>query len=131
MRRVVIESPLKGANAEEYARNRRYAIACWHDSRLRGEAPYASHIFIAQPGLLDDTIPEERESGIAIGLEWAAAAELRAFYVDLGMSEGMQRSKAAAKQPTETRRLPPDVLREVLADRAAAGQAGQGREGVG
>ena len=124
---VVIESPLRGETGtpEEYARNRRYAIACWHDSRERGEAPYASHIFIAQPDLLDDTIPEQREQGIAIGLAWGEAAVLRAVYVDFGVSSGMQQGITAAallRQTVERRTLPADVLARVL--------AGEGGEGV-
>ena len=85
MKRTIIESPLKG----DYEKNRAYAIRCWHDSRKRGEAPYASHLYIAQPDLLDDTDPEQRRQGMEIGFAWGEAAELVAVYTDLGISEGM------------------------------------------
>jgi len=67
MRRVIIESPFagKGETAsermfEEY-KNIRYLRACMRDCLLKGEAPFASHGLYTQEGVLDDTIPEERE----------------------------------------------------------------------
>lgn len=116
-RRVVIESPLKADTPEGYARNRRYAIACWHHSRSLGESPFASHIFIAQPDLLDDADPEQRADGIEIGLTWAAVAELAAVYCDLGISSGMEQGilrHIANAVPCEERRLPPELLAKVL-----------------
>ena len=88
MKRVVIESPLKG----DYERNRAYAKLAVRDCLKRGEAPYASHLFFDQPGILDDKILEERELGIKAGYAWGDAAQLAAFYMDLGMSNGMQRA---------------------------------------
>lgn len=88
MKRVVIESPLKG----DYARNRAYAKLAVKDCLKRGEAPYASHLFFDQPGILDDRMLEERELGIKAGYAWGDVAQLAAFYMDLGMSSGMQRA---------------------------------------
>src|SRR3972149_1843865 len=88
MKRVVIESPLKG----DYERNRAYAKLAVRDCLKRGEAPYASHLFFDQPGILDDRILEERELGIKAGYAWGDAAQLAAFYMDLGMSDGMRRA---------------------------------------
>lgn len=100
IRRVVIESPF-GRNVDgskctpaEYARNARYLDRCIRDSLSRGEWPYASHGFFPAPGRLDDTIPEQREQGIAAGLGWAEAAGLCAAYLDHGETEGMTRGMA-------------------------------------
>jgi len=82
MRLVAIESPLRAATPEDHERNRLYALWCAHDCFVRGEAAYASHLFFTQ--FLDDTDPRQREFGVAAGLAWAAKADLRAFYVDLG-----------------------------------------------
>jgi len=66
-----------------------YARACLYDSLLRGEAPLASHLLYTQPGVLDDTIPEERTLGIEAGLAWGHAAEATVVYLDHGVSRGM------------------------------------------
>lgn len=94
MKRVVIESPF-GRNVdgskctpEQYARNTRYLKRCIADSLHRLESPYASHRFF--PGVLDDTIAEERKLGIDAGLEWGACADFCVAYVDHGTTEGMQ-----------------------------------------
>lgn len=71
-------------------RNMRYLRAALRDCLLRGEAPYASHALYTQPGVLDDTKPEEREHGIAAGFAWRGVAEITLFYVDLGWSRGME-----------------------------------------
>jgi hypothetical protein len=83
MKKVIIESPYAG----DVERNIEYAKACMRDSLNRGEAPLASHLLYTQ--VLDDTIPEERELGIAAGLAWLKSADLHVFYVDYGFSTGM------------------------------------------
>lgn len=85
MKLVIIESPFAG----DIARNIAYARACMRDSLARGEAPFASHLLYTQAGILDDTVPEDRERGIAAGLAWARHADLTAVYADLGISEGI------------------------------------------
>lgn len=89
---VVIESPYAG----DVEGNVEYAKRCVRDCLERGEAPYASHLFFTQPGILDDTIPEQRELGIQAGLAWGRAASLVAVYVDKGVSGGMRRGIYAA-----------------------------------
>jgi hypothetical protein len=61
------------------------------DSLRRGEAPYASHLLFDQPGILDDTIPLQREQGMMAGFAWGEHADTVAIYVDLGISDGMIR----------------------------------------
>ena len=90
LRLVVIESPYAG----DVERNVRYARAAMADSLARGEAPIASHLLYTQPGILRDSEVEEREFGIRAGLAWGARAELVAFYVDFGWSDGMRAALA-------------------------------------
>jgi hypothetical protein len=109
MKLVVIESPLAGV-----PRNVAYAKAAMRDCLRRGEAPFASHLLYAQPGILDDTVPAQRANGIDAGLAWGSKAELCAVYVDLGISPGMTHGIARAQRagiPIEERRLPgwPDL----------------------
>lgn len=85
MKLTVIESPYAG----EIERNLRYVRACMSDALSRGEAPFASHALYTQDGVLDDAIPEERKAGINAGFEWGKHADIVAFYVDLGLSNGM------------------------------------------
>lgn len=86
MRLVLIESPYAG----DVERNVAYAKRAVCDSLGRGEAPYASHLFFTQPGVLDDLDPGDRGLGIEAGLAWGARADLTAVYVDLGISDGMR-----------------------------------------
>lgn len=86
MKLVEIESPYAG----DVERNLEYARAAMRDSLMRGEAPIGSHLIYTQPGILDDTIPEEREMGMEAGKAWGRHAELVAVYMDLGLSGGMK-----------------------------------------
>ncbi len=104
MKRVIVESPYAG----DVELNVTYARACLHDCLLRGEAPIASHLLYTQPGVLDDTIPEERKLGIEAGLVWGILAEMSAVYTDLGFSNGMRFGIGRAEtegRPIEYRRL--------------------------
>lgn len=101
MIRVVIESPFGGTD-EIVKRNIKYARACITDSLKRGEAPYASHIFFTQPGILDDNLPEERMLGINAGLEITKDFELTAVYCDYGITKGMQYGIDRAKSLRRT-----------------------------
>lgn len=97
---VIVESPfatntitLANGNLYEVFENENiaYARACLHDCLVNHEeAPYASHLLYTQPGILDDTVPEERKLGIEAGLEISRSAKKRLFYVDRGFSSGMK-----------------------------------------
>ncbi|MFA5124483.1 MAG: hypothetical protein WC473_01470 [Patescibacteria group bacterium] len=102
---VLVESPFAG----EIAKNVRYARACIHDCLIRGEYPFASHLFYTQTGILRDEIPGERKLGIDAGLAWGKKADKTVVYMDLGLSQGMQYGIKAAKEadrPIEFRYLP-------------------------
>jgi hypothetical protein len=86
MKKVIIESPYAG-NIEQ---NIKYARACLKDSLNRNEAPLASHLLYTQDGVLDDTVESERMQGINAGLAWIEFADIHVFYIDYGMSKGME-----------------------------------------
>jgi len=104
MKRVILESPYAG----DVERNIKYARLCVKDSLERGEAPIASHLLYTQDGILDDTIPSERFLGINAGLKWKEVADLQVFYIDYGISTGMQYGMDYAKEhniPFEIRKI--------------------------
>ena len=105
MRRVIVETPYAG----DVERNLRYLRACMRDCFLRGEAPFASHAIYTQPGVLDDTDPDERQLGIEAGFVWREFADATVVYTDLGMSRGMEYGIAHAnsiEHKIEYRSLP-------------------------
>jgi len=104
MKRVIIESPYAG----DIEKNVEYARACLRDSLARGEAPLASHLLYTQPGVLDDTLPEERYLGISAGLAWLPLAHVHTVYIDRGISVGMRIAYDRAREvgvPVEIRSL--------------------------
>src|SRR5688572_1634256 len=84
-RRVIIESPYGGDVYLHVA----YLRACLRDSIERGEAPFASHGLYTQPGVPDDSVPEQRTAGIEAGFAWRPCAEATVVYEDLGFTIGM------------------------------------------
>ena len=92
MKLVTIESPYSGL----VERNLGYLHDCVHDSLKRGEAPFASHGFYTR--FLDDEVLAERDLGICCNFAWMRKADLVAFYVDYGVTDGM---RAAFRVVTE------------------------------
>jgi len=104
MIKVILESPYVG----DIQQNEKYARECMADCFERGEAPFASHLLYTQPGILDDTILEERKLGIDAGLIWGLCADKTVVYTDLGISKGMEYGIENAKKdsrPIEYRSL--------------------------
>jgi hypothetical protein len=107
MTKVILESPYAG----DIERNVNYARLCVKHSLSLGEAPIASHLLYTQPGILDDSIPDERALGIDAGLAWKSVADKQVFYADYGMSKGMEYGMAYAKEhniPYEVRKILPN-----------------------
>lgn len=114
MRRVFVLSPLapipydtpanpdgtplfpKAALRFSFENNVAFAEACMRNCLARGEAPFAPHLLYPRPGVLDDTIPQDRETGIACGLSWLAVSDAVVAYVDRGVSRGMWQELARA-----------------------------------
>ena len=108
MLKVIIESPFKATKTSTDAEHIEYAQLCMRDSLNRGEAPFASHLLYTQSNVLDDSIPEQRELGINAGFAWRDVADLTAFYIDFGWSEGMKKGLEDCTdkgKPYEIRRL--------------------------
>lgn len=104
MIRVILESPYAG----DIERNIDYARKCLRHSLLLGESPIASHLLYTQIGVLNDDLPNERQIGIDAGLQWKEVAEKHVFYIDYGMSNGMEYALESAKEnniPTEFRKI--------------------------
>ena len=99
---VVVESPFAG----DQGRNIRYARACVRHSLSIGESPIASHLLLAQPGILDDSIPSERNLGMSAGRAWIPVCNKVAFYIDFGMSPGMKQALANCSHRISFRKLP-------------------------
>ncbi len=88
---VVVESPYSSTSPSIIEANVEYARRAMADCLARDEFPIASHLLYTQPGILDDTIPEERKKGMTAGLVWGAkAGQLIVFYCDRGISSGME-----------------------------------------
>jgi hypothetical protein len=107
--KVIIESPYAGKTPQDIARNVAYAKAAVLDCLKRGEAPYASHLFFTQEGLLDDKDKIQRKLGIESGLIWGEAADMTVVYTDRGFSAGMLEGitrASLAKRPIFFRTLP-------------------------
>lgn len=84
--RVIVESPFAGPGGFG---NVKYSRECIRDCLDRGESPYASHLLYTQKGVLDDTVPEERQLGIDAAVAWLEVADAVVVYCDLGISPGM------------------------------------------
>jgi hypothetical protein len=102
---VVVESPFappkgvkdKAIQTAYIERNQRYARAAMRWCLKQGYAPFASHLLYTQPGVLDDFIPDERTLGIEAGLFLSEACATHSFFfLDYGMSKGMERGKERA-----------------------------------
>jgi hypothetical protein len=106
MKRVVIESPYSG----EIEMNKTYGRFAMHDCLVNhNESPYASHLLYTQDNVLRDHIQDERNLGIQAGFYWRDVAEKSVFYVDLGMTSGMQLGIEDCEKKSknyEIRRLP-------------------------
>lgn len=108
MRLVILESPYAADTPEGIEANVAYARRCIRDALSRNESPIASHLLLTQPGVLDDTVPAERQLGIDAGLAWKRVAEASVVYQDRGISRGMAYGIAAAEEqgiPVEYRRI--------------------------
>lgn len=75
----------------------RYLLKCIEDSILKGEAPYAPHVYLPKLKLCDDRTTEGRRIGMEVGQKFLNICQLLAVYKDFGISEGMQMEMDTAK----------------------------------
>jgi hypothetical protein len=85
MKTCIIESPYAGDLVRNAFYLQRAIRHCIFELNL---SPYASHQMLTTA--LDDNSFHEREIGIYAGLRWAHYADRRIFFLDYGMSRGMQ-----------------------------------------
>jgi hypothetical protein len=102
MKRVIVESPYAG----DVQANEEYLKQCLYDCVRRGECPFASHAFF--PFFLHEQDPKERQMGIELGYVFWDQAHAVVFYIDRGISPGMEKALSKALElgiPIERRRL--------------------------
>ena len=88
---TIIESPYAG----DRERNRIYLQRAIRNSVGYGELPFASHGFFTF--VYDDLDPQQRNLGINLGYAYWRFAERVVFYIDYGMSNGMQAAERRLK----------------------------------
>lgn len=89
--RIYICSPLRGNIAENWLKARNYCRA----AALDGHTPIAPHIYA--PQFLDENKPEERELGLAIGLDLLEGCQELWYYTtppSAGMKVEIERAEA-------------------------------------
>jgi hypothetical protein len=94
MKRIVIESPYAG----DVERNTDYARRAMGWALRQGVAPFASHLLYTQPGVLDDSVPDERTAGIEAGLAFVRDCDETWVFIDHGISRGMEYGIGAARK---------------------------------
>jgi hypothetical protein len=99
---TIIESPFAG----DLGRNHKYLARAIQDSISQGEVPFASHGFY--PHFLNDLNLDERRLGMDLGYKFWPFAALIAFYMDYGISSGMEIALERASRP-----LPDSLFSEV------------------
>lgn len=102
---MCIESPLAG----DFTRNIAYARAALRYCLEQDVSPYASHLLLAQ--VFNDLTPEQRAAGVRAGLEMGNRCDERWYFIDFGMSSGMERALWESRrlnQPEQFIKLGPD-----------------------
>lgn len=87
MKRVYICSPYRAKDSTELNRNIKYAQELTRQALHAGLAPITPHLYITQ--CLDDNKPDERQEGMAAGLELLKGCDFILVGVKHGISEGM------------------------------------------
>lgn len=109
--RVIVESPFAG----DVAKNKRYLALCIKDCAVNhSEAAFASHQMYTDS--FDDTVPEQRELGMAVGKTWYGVSDKVIVYDDLGISGGMQHGIEYAQfigLEVIRRQLPADLIEQL------------------
>lgn len=110
---TVLESPYAG----DIEKNVKYAQLCMHDMIVNhGEAPFASHLLYTQENVLKDEDPEERILGINAGFAFRDVCKKSVFYVDLGVSRGMELGVEDAEKKGRSikfRHLPNELMEKL------------------
>ena len=92
---IYICSPYRATDAETLERNIGYAKALTRAALLRGECPVTPHLFMTM--CLDESIEEERNTGLAAGAEILKRCDRVIVGMKYGISEGMAAEIQCAK----------------------------------
>ena len=85
MKRIFVCSPFAG----DIARNVKVAEALCRQVMRSGHAPFAPHLLY--PTFTDDSVTEQRETGIACGLAYMECCDEVWAFTSNGISSGMRR----------------------------------------
>ena len=127
-----VERATRDIAAARTEKHRAYTAALMRWALLHGYAPFASHALYTLPGVLDDTIKEERRLGIEAGFAWHPFAQFAHIGTNFGLSpgmiEGLRRHLDAAREVVFLERVQrnPDLFHVRPAARAhhAIGEEG-------
>lgn len=89
MKKVYICSPYRAKDDAELDRNVEYAQGLTRKAIMAGLVPITPHLYMTQ--CLDEDKQEEREAGLAAGLELLKGCDFVIAGVKYGISEGMSR----------------------------------------
>lgn len=81
--KVFVGSPYR----YDVERNEAFAEDCCKLVADNGGAPFAPHLIFTR--FLDDTIEDDRETGIECGKAWLLSADCALFFTDNGLTHGM------------------------------------------
>lgn len=87
MKKAYICSPYRANTPAGVEKHKEYARQLLKWAVAHGYAPICPHLYI--PEVLNDENPEERETGLNIGLELLTACEVIIVGTTYGISEGM------------------------------------------
>lgn len=125
MMRVVIESPYAGESENQIKVNEIYGEFCMRDCIVNyNETPYASHLLYTRKYVLKDKDPVQRKLGIEAGFFWRDVSTKTVFYVDLGMTPGMNLGIDDCEKKGnkyEVRHIHPDLWGEFIVALGAEG----------
>lgn len=96
MKLVYICSPYRAADEKVLQRNIEYARELTREALLRGESPVTVHLYMTQ--CLNETIPQERETGLAAGREIIPRCDAVVVGTKHGISAGMKAEIEFAKK---------------------------------
>lgn len=94
--RVLVESPYNSPTAQGLVENRNYLIRAMRDCMDRGETPFASHLLYTQ--ILNDRDKNARVLGLALAKPWYYVVDKAVFYMDKGLSPGMEHGLKICKR---------------------------------
>jgi hypothetical protein len=108
MKSAYICSPYRAKDEAELDRNIDYAQEITRKALLAGYAPITPHLYLTQ--CLNESIPEERDIGMAAGLNLMKQCDFVVVGIRYGVSEGMER------ELQEAERLKLDIVNYDLLD---------------